>query len=380
MAVAGAGRSLLVVDGDAADAAALAGYLSRGPLTGAAIEQVGTLDEAVYRLSEHSYDAIVLALILPDSSGLDTLRAAAYLAGSAAIVVLVGPDDLPLAEEAVQNGAQDYLVRGDRRTSQIAPVVFDAIRRERVLTELEMARDAQLREKDRFLSHISHELRSPLAVAYQFGSMLTEDVAGPLTGEQAEMVAVMMRNIDQLQLMIDDLLAASNAQRGAMAIEPVRFDPTVIVAETVSDYQPSAAEHGITLTYLDGSAPEVFADPRRLREILTNLIENSLKYTPKGGQVEVASRAAGEAVLFTVADDGRGVPAKDLPHIFEQFFQSRQRTDARRNGLGLGLYVCRDLVTRQGGYIEARSEPGAGTTVSFTLPMAHAPAHAEASV
>jgi signal transduction histidine kinase len=380
MAVAGAGRSLLVVDGDAADAAALAGYLSRGPLTGAAIEQVGTLDEAVYRLSEHSYDAIVLALILPDSSGLDTLRAAAYLAGSAAIVVLVGPDDLPLAEEAVQNGAQDYLVRGDRRTSQIAPVVFDAIRRERVLTELEMARDAQLREKDRFLSHISHELRSPLAVAYQFGSMLTEDVAGPLTGEQAEMVAVMMRNIDQLQLMIDDLLAASNAQRGAMAIEPVRFDPTVIVAETVSDYQPSAAEHGITLTYLDGSAPEVFADPRRLREILTNLIENSLKYTPRDDHVEVASRASGEAVLFTVADDGRGVPAKDLSHIFEQFFQSRQRTDARRNGLGLGLYVCRDLVTRQGGYIEARSEPGAGTTVSFTLPMAHAPAHAEASV
>jgi signal transduction histidine kinase len=114
----------------------------------------------------------------------------------------------------------------------------------------------------------------------------------------------------------------------------------------------------------------VFADQGRVREVLGNLLDNSLKFTPAGGHVIVSAAAEPDFVRVTVRDTGHGISAADLPHIFEQFFQSKPGDEAGRNGLGLGLFVSRDLITRQGGEMRAESELDHGTSISFTLPTA----------
>jgi signal transduction histidine kinase len=360
--------SLLIVVTSDADADQWVAHLTTGALTGADTEHVRSLQAALARLETRVYDAVLLDLALPDSDGLGALDAITADAGDAAIVVLTERDEEWLAGEAVRRGAQDNLVKGDRRTGHIASTVLHAVRRQRVFAELKAARTEQLAQKDRFLSHVSHELRSPLAVVYQFASLLADGIAGPLTEGQTDLVNVVMRNADQLKLMIDDLLQVSHAKRDKVVIDRVVFPAAELVSETVAAYRPNADERKIALVCRQQVVPDVVADPRRVRQIVGNLIDNALKFTPSGGRIEIATDEDADAVRITVSDTGRGMPREDLPHVFEQFYQGEQNDDASRNGLGLGLYVCRDLVTRQGGTIEATSQPGRGTSISVTLP------------
>jgi signal transduction histidine kinase len=113
----------------------------------------------------------------------------------------------------------------------------------------------------------------------------------------------------------------------------------------------------------------VLGDEGRLREVLTNLVDNALKFTPGGGQITLEGVLAGDCVRVTVRDSGRGIPTDDLDRVFEQFFQVEQGDEVSRNGLGLGLFVCRDLIHRQGGRMWAESVPEHGTAICFTVPI-----------
>jgi signal transduction histidine kinase len=369
--------SLLIVVDSESDAARWREHLTSGALAGAETEHARDAYGALARLESRGYDAVLLDMALPDTDGLETLDAVTAVADDAAIIVLTESDEEWLAGEAVRRGAQDHLIKGDRRTGHIASTALHAIRRQRVFAELKAARIEQLAQKDRFLSHVSHELRSPLAVVYQFASLLADGIAGPLSEAQADLVNVVMRNADQLKLMIDDLLQVSHAKRDKVVIDRVVFAPSELVDETVFAFRPIADERKIALACRIRPVPDVIGDPRRVRQIVGNLIDNAIKFTPPGGRIEIATEVTADAVRISVSDTGRGLSREDLPHIFEQFFQGEQSGDVSRNGLGLGLYVCRDLVTRQGGTIEAASEPGLGTSISFTLPIQRQPALTE---
>ncbi len=368
---------LLIVEDSRSDAALLRAELKDGPLAASELTQVTTLAGAVEALEQHAYDAILLDLGLPDSDGYETFDSVSEAAGDAAIIVLTGLDDERVAEEAVRRGAQDYLVKGSLRSSEVSRAVFYSVRRQNLLTEMRAARDAQLAQKDQFLSHISHELRSPLSVVHQFASLLADGIAGPLNDEQADLLAVLMRNVDQLKLMIDDLLQVSHGQRNAVSIDVSVVAPATLLAEVLAAFEPVAHERGIKLVHEPRFAPNVLADPQRVQEVLANLIENALKFTPVGGTVTLSAEPAESVVRFVVRDTGCGIDPVALPHIFEQFFQAEQSDSVGRSGLGLGLFVCRDLVTRQGGEIRAQSRPGEGTTISFTLPAERQPADTE---
>jgi two-component system sensor histidine kinase/response regulator len=205
--------SLLVVEDSPSDFAVLKAHLRDGPFADSRIDHSATLAGALDRLRDTSYSAVLVDLGLPDSEGLETFDRVASSAGRAAVLVLTGLADERLAEEAVHRGAQDYPVKGTRGPGEIARAVDYAIRRQSLLAELRDARDEQLAAKDRFLSHVSHELRSPLAVVHQFSSLLLDGIGGPLSADQQEFLAVVMRNVGQLRLMIDDLLTVSHAHR-----------------------------------------------------------------------------------------------------------------------------------------------------------------------
>jgi signal transduction histidine kinase len=240
------------------------------------------------------------------------------------------------------------------------------------------AQQRQLEQKDQFLSHASHELRSPLAAIYEFVGLLREGLAGPLNDEQREYADIALRNARELRAMIDDLLDMTRLDYGRISIAPRPTDLVAIVGDVVASLRAAADDSLITLWCdLPARAPQVLADPHRARQVLVNLVENALKFTPDGGTitVRVADRPEEGAVCVTVTDSGVGIPPEETGRIFEPLCQLEPATPRSRRGLGLGLAICRELVSRQGGRLWVESEVGAGSRFHFTLPvwsMAHA--------
>jgi signal transduction histidine kinase len=371
---------LLLIEDSPSDAILSEAQLRDSVFATATIEHESSLAAGLARLEEGGFDAVLVDLGLPDSEGLDTFLRVAEAAGTAAVVVVTGLADARLAEDAVCLGAQDYLIKAGSRPGEFGRAVDYAIRRQRLLDELARARDEQLETKDRFLSHVSHELRSPLSVVHQFASLLFDGVAGPLSADQRDFLGVLIRNVGQLRVMIDDLLEVGRVQRGRLAVDCRALDLRGLLADAVTAYAPAAEHRDIALSLDAGFLPAVVADEERIREVLANVIDNALKFTAPGGSVALEGMADGEGyVRVTARDTGCGVRAEDLDRIFEQFFQAEQSDEVSRHGLGLGLFVCKDLVQRQGGAMWAESTHGQGTAISFTVPMATTDPDSEAT-
>jgi signal transduction histidine kinase len=272
----------------------------------------------------------------------------------------------------VQAGAQDYLPKGVVDGALLARLIRHAVERHQIGVELERARAEQIRLRDQFLTHVSHELRTPLAAMHQFLDILADGLAGALSDEQQAYVQRTLRNARQLEGMVAELLDAVRAETGKLAVtvQPVELAP--LVEDTVGGFAGRAADKAIHLSVevQPGLAP-VRADSGRVGQVLGNLLDNALKFTPEGGEVRVSAVADGEPgfARVEVADNGPGVPADAAERIFERLWQVEDDAGPSRKGLGLGLHICRELVARQGGRIWVDSRPGEGATFAFTLPL-----------
>jgi len=236
---------------------------------------------------------------------------------------------------------------------------------------LDELRKQQLLIKDQILSNVSHELRTPLTAVHQFVTILLDGLAGELDPQQKEYLEIARRNVVQLNEMIQDLLEATRADAGKLSVDPASVALHDVVTEVVRTLQSRAAELGIALEYEGTDAlPPVFADAARIRQILINLIDNALKFTPSGGRVTVqtALRDAAYAQV-SVSDTGKGIAPDVEEKLFQRLFQGARESAASRQGLGLGLYICRELVTLQGGQIGVETELGRGSRFSFSLPL-----------
>jgi hypothetical protein len=173
--------------------------------------------------------------------------------------------------------------------------------------------------------------------------------------------------------MIDDLMEVSRADVGKLNVEPRPIDVSDVVNDAALTLSQRAVARGVSLiTEVPGDLPTANADPNRVLQVLLNLIDNSLKFTPEGGRVCVRATCAPDApdvLRLSVEDTGCGISAEGCAKIFDRLHQEAGSTDASRKGLGLGLYLCKELVARHGGRIWAESELGAGTTIHFTLPI-----------
>ena len=229
--------------------------------------------------------------------------------------------------------------------------------------------------KDEFLSHVSHELRSPLSSIYSFSSIIADDLAGETTPQQQEYLGIVLKNVAQLQSMIEDLLTVTQSREGKLSVVP----QPVTVAETITDalhvVQGPAARKNITLVTVDCSAmPMVYADPTRLQQVMIILLDNAIKFTPAGGTIRVnAAQTEPGFLLVQVEDSGCGIPEDKRTKVFENLYQvtgpGQADTQAGRTGLGLGLHIARNLVTRQGGYIWVTEAEPQGSVFNFTLPI-----------
>jgi two-component system phosphate regulon sensor histidine kinase PhoR len=221
-----------------------------------------------------------------------------------------------------------------------------------------------------FVSTVSHELRTPLAAIY--GAAMTlqrEDVA--LEPEQQQvMLGVIGAESERLARIVNDILLASRLDSGAATVRIDQADATELARGVVA----AAATHLPDEIELVLSAPEpgpqVVADPDGLRQVLVNLVENAVKYSPEGGRVVVELESRDGRVQFAVRDGGLGIPASEHERIFEKFFRLDPQLSRGVGGTGLGLYICREILRRMGSRIRVDSEPGRGSTFSFELPLA----------
>jgi signal transduction histidine kinase len=273
----------------------------------------------------------------------------------------------------LQEGAQDYLIKGQIEPHALLRSLRYAIERQRMQAETDQIRKLQLQLKDDFLSHVSHELRSPLTAIYQFVTILADGLAGETKPEQRESLQIVLKNVRQLQSMIDDLLEATRAQAGKLNVEPQCACVSDAIVYAVNTLQGTALAKEITLSFDPSThVPSAYADPTRLRQILIILFDNAIKFTPNGGAVKVQARVLEKDpsfLLVEVSDSGCGINPDMAERIFERLYQVATPALAARKGLGLGLYICKELVMRQGGQIWVQSPPGQGAIFSFTLPV-----------
>jgi signal transduction histidine kinase len=364
---------ILLVEDNAGDARLLREMFSKERPDSFELTHLLRMREAEIHLAKGGVDIVLLDMGLPDGHGLETVRRARAAAPGIPMIVLTGLDDEALAAQAMKEGAQDYLIKGQIENRALPRALRHAIERHRLQAETDLIRTNQIQFKDEFLSHVSHELRSPLTAIYQFVTILLDRLAGELNPEQREYLEIVLRNVKQLQSMINDLLEVTRVQAGKPMIELQCTSVSEAVIYAMETQRGAAAAKGITLSSDIGSGlPSVCADPMRIRQILLILFDNAIKFTPPNGTVKARARKLendSNLVLLEIADSGCGIAPDMTERIFERLFQASDQATSARKGLGLGLHICKELVTRQGGEIWATSVAGQGAVFSVTLPI-----------
>jgi len=225
------------------------------------------------------------------------------------------------------------------------------------------------RVRREFVANVSHELRTPLTAIKGYAETL---LGGGLQEPRraSEFVEVIARHAERLRRLIEDLLNLASIEQGEAHIEPAPVAVREVVTQAETVLRPAAERKGQTVKVAIPEGLMVLADRDRLAQVLINLIDNAVKFTPSGGHVEVAAQAGAGRVSLTVRDTGIGIPPGELGRIFERFHRVDRSRDRREGGTGLGLAIAKHLTQAMDGTIEVESGPGAGTTFRITLPAA----------
>jgi len=309
-------------------------------------------------------DCVLLDVRMPGLSGFEVLaRLSADPRTREIPVIMLSAieDTLEGLERALGSGAVDYLAK-PVAPARVAARVRGAIERRRLLQEVQ-----ELRAN--FTSMLVHDLRSPITVINAYVDMLGQGGAGPVTDRQRQLLGRIQESCGRMVRLIGEILDLSKLEAGKLQLERRPLELDAQAAEVVERFGLSARDKSITLTFRAPATPcRVFADEGRIDQVLMNLLGNALKFTPRGGAITVEVSRLGDDVELSVRDTGPGIPADEVPLIFERFRQATATHATQSPGSGLGLVICRHLVEAHGGRIWALSEPGRGSRFVFRLP------------
>jgi K+-sensing histidine kinase KdpD len=219
--------------------------------------------------------------------------------------------------------------------------------------------------KATFISIVSHELRTPVALIKGYASTLRRDDARWDRSTISDSLAVIEEEADRLSKMVDDLLDASRLQAGGLNLNRADVSLPALAARVAERFTTQSNKHNIVTEFPD-KFPVILADETRLEQVVNNLVSNALKYAPQG-KIRITGRLHPQQVVVCVSDEGPGIEAKDLPHIFDRFYRSTKAVKQTK-GAGLGLYLARAIVEAHGGRIWADPKPDAGARICFSLP------------
>jgi two-component system phosphate regulon sensor histidine kinase PhoR len=237
-----------------------------------------------------------------------------------------------------------------------------------VVRDVTMLRQAE-RLRRELTANVSHELRTPLTSIKGFAETL---LGGAMADEATcrRFLTIIDNEASRLMKLVDDLMDLSRLESHAVAMEPapVRLDD--LVGEAIGRMRVQAERRSVTLRPASLAPETVMADRDRILQVLTNLLDNAIKFTPEGGAVEVSVRRENGGAALTISDSGRGIPEEDLPRIFERFYRVERSRSREEGGTGLGLAIAKHIVDAHGGRISAHSRPGGGSVFTVVLPGA----------
>ena len=374
---------ILVVDDEQSVATTIKAILQ---LDGNEVTAVTSGKEALDLLRGREFDVVLTDLRLDDLDGIEILRETQKLWPDTVSIMLTGYASLESAVTALRSGAYDYLIKPSD-VDELRATVGRALERRRLrqrLVELEQLDKL----KTQFLSMASHELRTPLTAVSGFMQIARRrmsrlsgatDVPEPWRAEAQRADATLEmanRQSKKLARLIDELLDVSRLQRGRVEMRLAEVDLADVVREVAERMQILSKGNQIE-TKIAGTAP-IVADRDRIEQVLENLVGNAIKYSPENGRVVMSLHASGANATVSVRDEGIGVAPGEVEKIFGLFYRSPDPRADHVGGLGLGLYISREIVARHHGRLWAERNAGAGTTFHVTLPLAQVRSHEEA--
>ncbi|CAA9262651.1 MAG: hypothetical protein AVDCRST_MAG26-2401 [uncultured Chloroflexia bacterium] len=262
----------------------------------------------------------------------------------------------------------------------LARIVATQIERDRELAarieaeqraeELYRAEQEAVREREALISIASHELKNPLAALMVYAHVLNRRTARApgASSRDKEAIAAIVEQGERLNAMLGELLDISRLDRDQFTIACVSLDFAELVKRVVADMQPTFEEHTVVVTVCERPLP-VSGDRGRLVQVVNNLLTNAVKYSPAGTRIEVRVEAVGEQACLHVRDEGIGIPESALPNLFRRFYRADNGVAQSVNGLGIGLYVVKEIMSRHGGSITVDSREGEGSTFTVCLPV-----------
>jgi signal transduction histidine kinase len=368
--------NILLVDDDEVDRLAIRRALRASGME-ASIEDATSAADALNMMASNSFDCVLLDYNLPASDGLQVIQKMRENDIRTTVVALTGYGDEQTAVELMKAGAADYLSKKALSPERLVQSLRYAMDRQRLERERDalLVREQEARHeaersnlaKDQFLAIVSHELRTPLNAILGWTRIL---LANPKTELAPKALAVIDRNARVQVQLIEDLLDVSRIISGKLRLELRSIEPVKVCENALESVKPMADEKNIRIKEdLDLNAGPIIGDADRLQQVIWNLLANAIKFTDKGGSVEITLRRRESEVEIVVADTGCGIAPEFLPHVFERFSQADHRSK-RDNGLGLGLTIVRSVVNLHGGetFVESDGE-GRGARFYVRLPV-----------
>jgi len=379
-----ANQHFLVVDDDPADQM-LCSILLQQVNPARQIHCVPSGVEAIAYIAVQDVDCVLLDYHLLDGQADAYIERIQAVNPWVPIIMLSGAGSEAKAALALRLGAADYLVK-DRVTAQALQrsIVnamtkaelsrsLDAERRELITANKELRK--QRREIQSFYHTVSHELKTPITAIREFASLVNDGILGDVNEDQKDALDTSISCCDRLTRLVHDLFDAARIETGKLELHRSSVDIHDLVEREVKIMQSQARERRISLVYVhDTSAPVVDADPSRISQVVCNLISNAIKYTDIEGKVtvSVAYDASLGNVKVQVSDNGYGISAEHAEFIFDRLYQCETddvEEGASQNGMGIGLYLCHQIVSLHGGEISVVSKKDEGSTFVFSLPV-----------
>jgi signal transduction histidine kinase len=328
------------------------------------LEWVQRLSQALERQEGQPFDVVLLDLDLPDSEGPETLFRLRRQAAAVPIVVLTGPEDEALGLRLIQEGADDYLVKGRCWGEILVRSIRYAVecrRKEEALREA-------ARCKNDFLAMLAHELRNPLAPIRNAVEVLKRPSATDSYLQWAR--DLIDRQLTHLTRMVDDLLDVSRLTHNMAALQRETMELAPAIEQAVEMVAPlmESRRHELVVS-MPPDPVRIEGDAQRISQAVFNLLDNAAKYTDEGGRILLSLEVEEREAVIRVKDSGVGISAALLPHVFELFVQSDRSLDRPPGGLGIGLTLVKRIVEMHGGQVEAHSG-GVGAGSEFVMRLA----------
>ena len=366
--------TVLVVDDEESVATTIQEILK---LDGHTVTAVTSGTEALRLLGERQFDVVLTDLRLADIDGVDVLKEVQRTAPDTAAIMLTGYASLESAVAALRSGAYDYLMKPSD-VEELRATVNRAIERRELRRRLVELEETD-RVKTQFLSMASHELRTPLTAVSGFIQVARRRIIRAADRDDpaidwkqeatraAETLELAQRQSRRLGRLVDELLDVSRLQLGRVELHPTDLDLVAAMRELIERMRLLTTTHTLEFETDVESAPAV-ADRDRIDQVFENLIGNAMKYSPAGGTVHVTLATQGEEAEVTITDQGIGISPDELDRIFNLFYRSPDPRAGHVGGLGLGLYISREIITRHGGRLWAESDE-TGSTFHATMPL-----------